>query len=140
MAIFSAQLLVGALLFPAVLRVASSRLSGFWPYAYGAVVLLFCVALVHGEAQRAVSISMHYNRWAWAIAYIIIPLAILAPVRSPRPSLDGALIGIGLACLVLMKVTYFVSLAPGIAIAVLARRNGRMMVARSLPVWPLQRR
>lgn len=131
-AIFSAQLLVGVLLLPAVIRVGFSRLSGFWPYAYGAVVLLFCVALVHGEAQRAVSISMHYNRWAWAIAYIIIPLAILSPVRSPRPTLDGALIGIGLAFLVLLKVTYFVSLAPGIAIAILARRNWRMMAAAIL--------
>lgn len=128
-AIFSAQLLVAVLLFPAVLRVGMSRLSGFWPYAYGAVVLLFCVALVHGEAQRAVSISMHYNRWAWAIVYVIVPLAVLAPERHPRPTLDGMLIGLGLAALVLMKVTYFVSLAPGIAIALLARKNWRMMGA-----------
>ena len=84
-AIFYAQILVAALLLLPVLRVATSRLSGFWPYAYGGFVMLLCLALVHGEAHSAISISMHYNRWAWAVAYVVIPLAVLAPLGHPGP-------------------------------------------------------
>jgi hypothetical protein len=132
-AIFLSQVMVALVLLPAVLRVAHSRLGGFWPFAYGAFVMILCVALVHGEAESSVSISMHYNRWAWAVAYILVPLALLEPKRGAEaPWLDGALIGVGLALLVLTKVTYFVALAPGIAVALLARRHGRQLLAAAL--------
>ncbi|MFN0114517.1 MAG: hypothetical protein ACKVPY_07570 [Paracoccaceae bacterium] len=128
-AIFWSQILVAAVLLLPAMRVATSRLTGWWQLFYGAYVMIFCLALVHGEAERAVSISMHYNRWAWAVAYIVIPLAVLAPLRAPRPALDGALIGLGLALLVLTKVTYFVSFAPAVLIALLARRQWATIAA-----------
>jgi hypothetical protein len=128
-AIFYAQILVALIMFPAVVRVAVSRLTGLWPYLYGAFVMVLCLALVHGEAERSVSISMHYNRWAWAVSYIILPLAVLSPLGRPRPWLDGAIIGVGLALLVLTKVTYFAAFAPGILIALLARRDWRAIAA-----------
>ena len=131
-AIFYAQLVAALVLFLPALHVARSRLSGFWPYVYGAFVMLLCLALVHGEAQSAISISMHYNRWAWAVAYVIIPLAVLRPLGTPRPWLDGALIGLGLAALVLMKITYFVALFPGILVAMLAHRNGRAILSAGI--------
>ena len=55
-AIFYSQILVAVLLLPAVLRVATSRLTGPWPWAYGGFVMLLCLALVHGEAESSVSI------------------------------------------------------------------------------------
>lgn len=122
-AIFYAQILVAAILLFPVVRVAASRLSGIWPYAYGGFVMLLCLALVHGEAQSAISISMHYNRWAWAVSYVVIPLAVLSPHGRPRPLLDGALIGAGMAALVLTKVTYFAAFAPGVLVVLLARRQ-----------------
>lgn len=128
-AIFYAQILVALVLLLPTLRVAQSRLTGVWPWAYGGFVMLLCLALVHGEAESSVSISMHYNRWAWAVSYIIIPLAVLAPQGRPRPWLDGALIGLGVAALVLTKVTYAAAFLPGIAVALLARRQGRMILA-----------
>lgn len=131
-AIFYAQILAALLLFLPALYMARSRLTGVWPYAYGVFVMILCLALVHGEAQSAISISMHYNRWAWAIAYVIVPLALLEPLGLRRPWLDGALIGLGLAVLVLMKITYFVALAPGILVALLARRNGRAILGALL--------
>lgn len=131
-AIFYAQILVAAVLLPAVLRVATSRLAGVWPWAYGGFVMLLCLALVHGEAESSVSISMHYNRWAWAASYVAIPLAVLAPLGRPRPWLDGALVGLALAALVLTKVTYFVAFAPGIAVALIARREGTMIIAAAI--------
>ena len=128
-AIFYSQILVALVLFLPVMHVALSRLRGIWPYAYGGFVMLLCLALVHGEAQSAVSISMHYNRWAWAISYVVIPLAVLAPIGKPRPWLDGILIGIGMGALVLTKVTYFAAFAPGVLIALLARRQMTMVAA-----------
>ena len=128
-AIFYSQILVAVALLPAVLRVATSRITGIWPWAYGGFVMLLCLALVHGEAESSVSISMHYNRWAWAVSYIVIPLAVLAPLDRPRPWLDGALIGLGMGALVLLKVTYFAAFAPGIAVALLARRQGTTIAA-----------
>ncbi|MCB2094568.1 MAG: hypothetical protein H6901_08245 [Rhodobacteraceae bacterium] len=128
-AIFYSQILVAMVLLLPTLRVAQSRLTGIWPYFFGAAVMTLCLALVHGEAQSAVSISMHYNRWAWAISYIIIPLAVLTPADRPMPKLDGALVGLGMAGLVLIKVTYFVAFAPGVLLALLARRQIGMVVA-----------
>ena len=128
-AIFYAQLLVALVLLPAVLRVAASRMTGVWPWAYGGFVMLLCLALVHGEAESSVSISMHYNRWAWAVSYVVIPLALLAPLGRERPWLDGALVGLGMAALVLTKVTYFTAFAPGVTVALLARRQGAMIVS-----------
>ncbi len=131
-AIFYAQILVALVLLPATVRVAAGRLSGVWPWVYGAFVMVLCVALVHGEAERSVSISMHYNRWAWAVSYIILPLAMLAPLGRPRPWLDGAIIGFGLALLVLTKVTYFASFAPAVLVALLARRDWRGIAAAAV--------
>ena len=128
-AIFYAQILVAAVLLPAVVRVATSRMTGILPWAYGGFVMVLCLALVHGEGESLISISMHYNRWAWAVSYVVLPLAVLAPLGRPRPWLDGALIGLGLAALVLTKVTYFAAFAPGIAAALLARRQGGMIVS-----------
>lgn len=122
-AIFLAQALAALAVLPAVLWVARSRLGPVTGWLYGAYVMILCVALVHGEAEQSVSISMHYNRWAWAIAYAVLPLALLAPRDGRvRAAADGIPIGLGLAALVLIKVTYFISLAPAILIALLARR------------------
>ncbi|MCB2116681.1 MAG: hypothetical protein KDE00_10390 [Rhodobacteraceae bacterium] len=128
-AIFYAQILVALTLFLPVMRVALSRLTGPWPYLYGAFVMLLCLALVHGEAESSVSISMHYNRWAWAVSYIVLPLAILAPLGTPRPWLDGLIVGVGMGLLVLTKVTYFAAFAPAVTVALLARRERTMLLA-----------
>lgn len=131
-AIFAAQVAVALVLLGPVWRAAGSRFSGGWALLHGGYVMALCLALVHGEAERSVSISMHYNRWAWAIAYTVIPLALLAPIGRARPWLDGALIGSGMAALALIKVTYFVAFAPAVLIALLARRQWRMILAAVL--------
>ncbi|MEZ5777835.1 MAG: hypothetical protein R3E44_05690 [Paracoccaceae bacterium] len=131
-AILYSQILVAALLLLPVLRVAKSRLPAFWGYAYGAFVMVLCLALIHGESESSISISMHYNRWAWAVSYVVLPLALLTPLERPRPVLDGALIGLGLAVLALMKVTYFGAFLPAVVVALLVRRQGKAFVAMVL--------
>lgn len=131
-AILAAQVAVALLLFPAVLRVAASRFSGGWAHAFGLYTLVLVLALVHGEEERVASISMHYNRWAWALAYIAIPLALLSPLGAARPRLDGALVGLAMAGLALTKMTYFVALAGPVALAILLRRDWTMAGAAML--------
>lgn len=128
-AIVTAQALVAALLLPAVWWVSVSRFQGVWAYVFGAGALILSLALVHGEAQQAVSISMHYNRWAWTLSYIAIATAVLPNIGRARPHLDGVLIGLALALLGLIKVTYFVAFAPPILVALLGRRNWRALAA-----------
>lgn len=125
-AIFLAQGLVALTLLPATVYVAQSRIvpvaGRVVGWAYGAFVMILCLALVSGEAEPAISISMHYNRWAWAVAYVMVPLVMLEPQGRSRPALDGILIGLCMAALALTKATYAVSLAPVILIGLIARR------------------
>ena len=131
-AFFAAQLAVALVLLGPAAYAAQSRFKGWVGVAYAAYVMILVQALVHGEAQSAVSISMHYNRWAWALAYIAVPLALLPARGRARPLLDGALIGAVMALLVLVKVTYFVGFAPAITVLLIARKQGRTLLAALL--------
>ncbi len=110
-----AQVLVAAVLLPAVWRAGVSRLPPALAYVFGAAVLSLCLALVYGGRDAVQSVSMHYNRWAWALAFVAIVMALRAPVRA-RAGLDGALIGLLMAGLALIKVTYFAAFAPAVVL------------------------
>lgn len=120
-AILWAQALVAGLLLPPTIWVAGSRFRGPWAFLFAASVLVLVLALGYGEAERTVSISMHYNRWAWAVAFLVVAVSMLDTGRAPLP--DGLILGLGLAALALIKVTYFVAFAPAVAVALLIRRD-----------------
>jgi len=120
--IMLAQTLVAVVFLPAIWWVAFSRMRGALAYFFGLVVLVLITALVHGEAQPSVSISMYYNRWAWAAAFIGIATAVLPPIETNRPKTDGVIIGLAMAFLVLTKITYFAAFAIPILVALLMRR------------------
>ena len=121
------QLLVAIALLPAVWWVARSRLQGLLPYLFGLFVLVLATALVHGEAQRSVSISMHYNRWAWAAAFIAVSAAVIPTIDRARPVADGVIIGLAMSFLLLTKVTYFAAFATPVLIAMLLRGSYRTL-------------
>ena len=131
-AILLAQVAVAAVLLPAVIRVAASRIPGIWGHLYGLYVLALVLAVIHGDTARAVSISMHYNRWAWALAYVALPLVIVPPRGPARPVLDGAIVGLALAGMALTKMTYFIAFLPPVALALLIARDGRAIRAAAL--------
>ncbi len=110
MAIIWSQVLVAALFLPVLVWVAHSRLTPWIGAMFGLIVMVLLLALVHGEAQRSVSISMHYNRLAWAAAFVAIVMAMLPP-REGRGTVDGVIIGAMVCIMVLIKMTYFVSFA-----------------------------
>lgn len=128
MAFLAAQAALALVLFGPILRTALSRFTGWFAWGFAAYVIVLVLALVHGEANPAISVSMHYNRWAWALAYIAIPLAMLEPLGPRRPLLDGTLIGLALAAMALIKVTYFAAFFPAIVIALLARRDWKTLL------------
>ena len=128
-AILYAQAMMGLLLLPLAWRAGLSRLTGLWPYLFGGIVIVLAMALVHGEAERAVSISMHYNRWAWAAAFPAILIATLPPVEARRNEVaDGLVVGVALAFLALCKVTYFAAFFIPVAVGLLARRQYRAVL------------
>ena len=131
-AIHAAQASVALGLLPLVWWTAWSRFPGWLAYAFGLVCLILPAALVHGETVDAVSISMHYNRWAWALAFIAVALSVLRPLGAPRPLVDGAIVGLCVAGLVMIKVTYAVALGPAILVALLLRHERQMLLAAAI--------
>ncbi|NNL73613.1 MAG: hypothetical protein HKP29_09625 [Silicimonas sp.] len=129
MAFLWAQVAVALILWPAVSYGAATRLSRGPAYAFGLLVLGLVLALTYGGADAGVSISMHYNRWAWAVSFAMLTLAILPPLGRPAPVLDGVLIGALAAALLLLKITFFAGLVPLAALALLWRGQRTAAVA-----------
>ena len=126
-AILLAQVLVAALLAPFAIAVAWRRLDGWLAYGFVGYVLLLCLALVHGGDSASPSISMHYNRWAWAIAYVVLLQVLIAPRGRAPGAAEGVATGLGLAALALIKMTYFVTFAPVVLVGLIARRWWRAL-------------
>ena len=126
-ALLWSQVLVAAALFPAILYVSWSRLSPKVGYFFGAFAIIQTLALTFGGSEPGLSMSMHYNRWAWTIGFLIILLAFL-PARS-RPLVDGVLLGLGLSVLVFLKVTFFVALFPGVFLVLYLNKRSSMIGA-----------
>ena len=127
-AILMSQIMVALVMLPAIFWAAYSRFNNALSYFFGLVVLVLILALVHGEAQPSLSISMHYNRWAWAISYVAIVVAVLPGASAKNESLDGVIIGLAMVALVMIKVTYVVSFAPPVVVALLLRGATRSLV------------
>ncbi len=128
-AVLWAQSAIAVALLPVVWWTAWTRFSDIAAYAFGMICLVLVLALVHGQTVDAVSMSMHYNRWAWALAYIVVALAVLPSKGRGSPLIDGAIIGICVGCLAMIKVTYVVGLAPVILAALVMRHNLRALLA-----------
>ncbi len=119
MAILWAQVLAALLILPAVWWVAVTRMGPWLGALLGLVIMVLMLALVHGEAERAISISMHYNRWAWAAAFLAILTALIVPERPRSALIDGVLIGLMMAVLAMIKATYFAAFAIPVLVALL---------------------
>lgn len=135
-AILWGQMLVAALMLPAFWWVGASRMRIGSAVAFGVGGMLLIAALVHGETVRNLSISMHYNRWAWAVAFVPVALVLLPirgegpmPVQGARrvPIGEGVLIGLCMAALALIKATYFMAFAPAVLLGLMLRGQWRAL-------------
>ncbi|PVA05798.1 hypothetical protein [Thalassorhabdomicrobium marinisediminis] len=123
------QVLVAAVFLPMIIRIAGSRL-GLWLAAlFGFIVLVLLLALVHGEAEQSISISMHYNRLAWAAAFVAILAAMIPPETSRDPrragAIDGVIIGLMVFIMAMTKMTYFATFIIPIVVALALTRQRR---------------
>ena len=131
-AILAGQFLVAIVFFPVAWWVAKSRFEGGWALLFAATILVYAVALVHGEAHDSVSISMHYNRWAWAAAFLAITTTILPGREGDNPRIDGVVVGLAMAAMALIKVTYFAAFFIPILVGLLARGAWRTVLWAAL--------
>ncbi len=130
------QIGLAAVLLLPVWYVGVSRMRTPWlAAAFGAVVLLTAAGMVYGGTNEKLSLSMHYNRWSWAIVFL--PLGLVA-LPAERPVLgavfwvEALIIGVAMAALTLVKVTYFVAFAPAVIAGLLLRGQGRLLGASVL--------
>lgn len=128
-ALVGAQILVALLCLPAIWWVAASRLPRVAAFLAGLYMLSLILSLSYGEADSSLSMSMHYNRWAWALAYLAL-IPSLIPPASPTPGaerIDGLVIGLSMAALVLLKITYFMAFAGPVAFSLVLLRAWRVL-------------
>lgn len=127
-AIIYAQILVAAILLPAIWYAAHSRLTARTAYLFGAFTITMVLAVSFGGTLPGLSISMHYNRWAWAIGFVVLLLVLAPPRGRARPRLDGVLLGLAFSAFVFVKITYFVALLPGVALVLLLENRRAELV------------
>lgn len=122
------QVLTAALLAPAVWWVAATRMDRGPAFLFVIYVMVLVLALIHGEDHASISISMHYNRWAWALAYLAIVAAVLPPMDKGTGTADGLIVGLAMAGLALIKVTYFAAFAIPVLLALVMTGQRRALV------------
>ncbi len=119
-AVFAGGLLVTLLLLPAIWWNARSRLGERLGLVLFSAVLLLTAGAIFGGFFAGLALSMHYNRWAWAIALVVLVNVLVPPADGERIGRrDGLLVGLGMGALALMKMTYFVALLPAVVVVLL---------------------
>lgn len=132
-----ANLLICLILLPATWWVGASRMTPWVAWFFGAMIIVLCTALVHGNGSISIGFSMYYNRWSWAVTLIILA-ALLLRSRLAKGSvwIDPAIIGVGMAMLALTKMTFFVPLVPAIILVLLNSKRYQLLL-RSILVGAL---
>lgn len=121
-AIVLGQILFALLVLPAIWWTCVTRISGKAAFLVAAGMIITVLAMIHGEADANVSLSMHYNRWSWVLAAISVLLAAIPSNGRENQSIDGVIIGLSMAFFILGKVTYGVAFAPALLLALVLRR------------------
>jgi hypothetical protein len=117
------QILFGLAVAGPLLWAAVTRLSAPLAYGFALSVVALLTSVSHGQSGSIVAISMHYNRWAWAVAFVACVIAFVPPKRIERPLVDGVILALAMAALAYLKVTYLVAFAPLVFVVLLLRRD-----------------
>ncbi|MCF6305646.1 MAG: hypothetical protein L3J33_09770 [Rhodobacteraceae bacterium] len=122
-----ANLLVCVILLPATWWVGVSRLGPRMAYIFGVTIIVLTTAMVYGAGSVSLGFSMFYNRWAWAVTFIILVTLLFQP-KTTRASrwVDPLIIGLGMAMLALTKMSFFVPLAPAVIVILLAQKQNKL--------------
>ena len=128
-----ATLLAGAsilaLMLPIIWWVAATRFSKGQAYYFASIMVITMMAVVYGGGSNAISLSMYYNRWGWSIAFLVLATILFAPHRKLGETWVAPLvIGLGMATLAMLKMTFFVPLFLALPIILLAKKQGRLLL------------
>jgi len=129
-----ANFLVCLVLLPATWWVGITRFSPRMAWLFGAMIIVLTTAMVHGDGSISIGFSMYYNRWSWAVTFIILAV-LLFPLRISRPAnwVDPLIIGLGMAMLALTKMSFFVPLVPAVILILLVQKQYRLAL-RSIAI------
>lgn len=128
-ALLMGNVLVTALLLPATIWASITRLDGLMRWVFGATIVIFNMAVIYGGVESQTSFAMHYNRWAWSIAFMVLLITLL-PNRNGRgdTNFDAVFIGLGLSLLTMLKITYFMAFGGAIFLILLSQKRFRLMI------------
>ena len=124
-----AQWGLAVLIVPAVVWIAWSRLA-FWP-SLTLVLLSMAVplALVPGGTDPVLSLAAQASRWAWALAFLIIPVVLFPPIQGRAGDwADAVVLGLPMAALVMVKPGCALALLPGCVLGLLLSGRGRLLL------------
>lgn len=123
-----ANLAMALLFLPLLLWLRATRLGGWLALILGVWVMIETVGLVHDSATPTVTFALYYNRWSWAVFTMIAVLMLFDPREGQdRPAGDGIAIGLAMAYLAMLKMTFFVALLPAVMVWVLSGRRWRCL-------------
>ena len=139
---------LGALPFSLINALSSNVLDGFFRAQYVLSLLLMCIAFWVGVTRlkpiltsflaliilitttslapsfdHQITPALFYNRWAWAIATLFLVLVLVEPRKGTSSLLDGVVCALLVMALLMIKITFFVALAPvGVLALILQKR------------------
>ena len=118
-----------ALMLPAIWWLATTRLSRGQAYYFGAVMVATMMAVVYGNGSPSISLSMYYNRWGWSLSFLILVTILFAPKRRLGESWVAPLIiGLSMAALAMLKMTFFVPLLLAVPVVLLVQKKGALLL------------
>ena len=122
--IILSSMTLAIILLPVIWWIGVSRLGKAQAVYFGALVLVLLMAVTFGNGSSFTVLALHYNRWAWALAFVVLG-AVLFPPRFDIGErwMAPLVIGGGMAALAMLKVTFFAVMAPAILIILLAQKQ-----------------
>ncbi len=124
-----AGLAILALLLPVIWWVGVTRFSKGQAYYFGTIVIITMSAVVYGGAENFISLSMYYNRWGWSIAFLVLATVLFAPKRQLGERWVAPLIiGVGMATLLMLKMSFFVPLLPVVILLLLLEQKAGLLL------------
>ncbi len=118
-----------ALMLPVIWWIAVTRLSRGQAYYFGIVMVITMMAVVYGGGSSTISLSMYYNRWGWSITFLLLMAILFAPHKNMGEKWIAPLvIGLSMAALAMLKMTFFVPLLPVVIIILLAQKQGMLLL------------
>ena len=118
-----------ALMLPVIWWLSATRLSRGQAYYFAIVMVATMMAVVYGGGSTSISLSMYYNRWGWSLTFLLLITILFKPRRMLAEGWVAPLvIGLSMAALAMLKMTFFVPMLPVVVILLLTQKQGKVLL------------